>query len=54
MKIFLMLALATLIHNFRSDYKNPSVKEEFIFIKPNLKATIMYLEKTVNQWWVDT
>ena len=26
MKIFLMLALATLIHNFRSDYKNPSVK----------------------------
>lgn len=36
MKIFLMLALATLIHNFRSDYKNPSVKEEFIFILKSL------------------
>ena len=32
MKIFLMLALATMIHNFRSDYDNPTIKEEFIFI----------------------
>lgn len=32
MKIFLMLMLATMIHNFRSDYNNPSVKEEFVFI----------------------
>lgn len=32
MKIFLMLMLATMIHNFRSDYNNPSVKEEFLFI----------------------
>ena len=30
MKIFLMLMLTTMIHNFRSDYKNPSVKQEFI------------------------
>lgn len=32
MKIFIMLTLATMIHNFRSDYKNPTIKEEFIFI----------------------
>ncbi|MBQ6497425.1 MAG: FtsW/RodA/SpoVE family cell cycle protein [Bacilli bacterium] len=32
MKIFIMLILATMIHNFRSDYKNPTIKEEFIFI----------------------
>lgn len=32
MKIFLMLTLATMIHEFRSDYDNPTVKEEFIFI----------------------
>lgn len=32
MKVFIMLALATMIHNFRSDYKNPSIKDEFIFI----------------------
>ena len=32
MKIFLMLALATMIHNFRSDYDKPTIKEEFIFI----------------------
>ncbi len=36
MKIFLMLALATLIHDFRSDYKNPAVKDEFIFILKSL------------------
>lgn len=32
MKIFVMLTLATMIHNFRSDYKNPTVLQEFIFI----------------------
>ena len=32
MKIFLMLVLATMIHNFRSDYKSPTNKDEFLFI----------------------
>ena len=32
MKIFLMLTLATMIHNFRNDYNNPTWKEEFIFL----------------------
>lgn len=32
MKIFLMLVLATMIHNFRSDYKNPTNWQEFIFL----------------------
>lgn len=32
MKIFIMLMLATMIHNFRSDYNDPSIKDEFIFI----------------------
>lgn len=32
MKIFIMLTLATMIHNFRSNYSNPTIKEEFIFI----------------------
>lgn len=36
MKIFLMLALATMIHNFRSDYKNPDAKDEFIFLLKSL------------------
>ncbi len=40
MKIFLMLALATMIHNFRSDYDNPTIKEELIFI---LKTLIIVL-----------
>ncbi len=40
MKIFIMLMLATMIHNFRSDYKNPSVKQEFIFI---LKTLVIVL-----------
>lgn len=40
MKIFLMLALATMIHNFRSDYDDPTIKEEFIFI---LKTLIIVL-----------
>ena len=44
MKIFLMLMLATMIHNFRSDYKNPSVKQEFIFI---LKTLVIVLIPSV-------
>lgn len=36
MKIFLMLALATMIHNFRNDYKDPSCKDEFIFLLKSL------------------
>lgn len=32
MKIFIMLSLATMIHNFRCDYKAPDIKQEFIFI----------------------
>ena len=32
MKIFLMLALATMIHNFRSDYEEPTCKQEFVFL----------------------
>ena len=40
MKIFLMLILATMIHNFRNDYDNPTMKEEFQFI---LKTFIVVL-----------
>ena len=36
MKIFLMLALATLIHNFRTSKKNPDLKDEFVFILKSL------------------
>ena len=36
MKIFIMLALANMIHNFRSKYNNPNCKEEFIFILKTL------------------
>lgn len=32
MKIILMLVLATMIHNFRSDYDNPSIKDELVFL----------------------
>lgn len=40
MKIFLMLTLATMIHNFRNDYSQPDLKQEFIFI---LKTLIIVL-----------
>ena len=40
MKIFLMLALATMIHNFRSDYDNPTILQEFVFL---VKAFIIFL-----------
>lgn len=41
MKVFIMLALATMIHNFRSDYKNPSIKDEFIFILKTLLVVLV-------------
>ena len=44
MKIFIMLMLATMIHNFRSDYKNPSLKQEFVFI---LKTLVIVLIPSV-------
>lgn len=40
MKLFIMLMLATMIHNFRSDYNDPTIKEEFWFI---LKTLVMVL-----------
>ena len=41
MKIFIMLVLATMIHDFRSDYKNPDCKDEFIFILKTLGVLII-------------
>ena len=41
MKIFLMLMLATMIHNFRSDYKNPTINQEFIFILKTLGIVLI-------------
>ena len=40
MKIFLMLTLSTMIHNFRSDYDNPTAIQEFVFL---LKTIIVLL-----------
>ena len=36
MKIFLMLTLATMIHDFRMKYTTPTVKEEFMFLLKTL------------------
>lgn len=36
MKLFIMLALADLIHRFRSKYNNPTLMEEFTFILKSL------------------
>ena len=41
MKIFIMLVLAVMIHNFRSDYNNPTIKEEFIFILKTLAVVLI-------------
>ena len=41
MKIFIMLVLATMIHNFRSDYKNPDCKDEFVFILKTLGVILI-------------
>ena len=40
MKIFIMIILSTMIHNFRNDYENPSCIDEFIFL---LKTFIIVL-----------
>lgn len=44
MKVILMLVLATMIHNFRSDYKNPTALEEFIFL---IKSFVVVLIPSV-------
>ena len=44
MKIFIMLSLATMIHNFRCDYDNPTMKDEFIFL---LKSFILVLVPSI-------
>ncbi len=36
MKIILILVLAAMIHDFRSNYKDPTIKEEFIFLIKSL------------------
>ena len=41
MKIFIMLMLATMIHNFRSYYTNPTLKQEFIFILKTLGIVLI-------------
>ena len=41
MKIFIMLVLASMIHNFRSRYKNPSLWEEFLFIVKSLGIVLI-------------
>lgn len=40
MKIFLMLSLTTMIHNFRSNYENPTALQEFVFL---LKTLVILL-----------
>ena len=40
MKIFIMLILATMIHNFRCELSNPSCKSEFLFL---LKSFIIVI-----------
>lgn len=44
MKIFIMLTLATMIHNFRSDYENPNWKQELVFL---IKTFIIVLIPSV-------
>lgn len=41
MKIFIMLTLATMIHNFRNDYDGPTVKDEFIFLLKTLGIVLI-------------
>ena len=41
MKIFIMLSLATMIHNFRSDYDNPTSFDEFKFILKTLGIVLI-------------
>ncbi len=44
MKIFLMLALATMIHNFRNDYETPTWKQELFFL---IKSFVIVLIPSV-------
>lgn len=44
MKIFLIIILARLIHNFNEKYLNPTIKEEFIFL---IKIFILVLIPTI-------
>ena len=44
MKIFIMLILATMIHNFRSENSNPNCRDEFIFI---LKSFLIVLVPSI-------
>ena len=41
MKIFIMITLATMIHNFRMKYDNPSIKDEFKFIINTLLVVLI-------------
>ena len=41
MKIFIMLMLAKVIHDFRSDYNNPTIKEEGMFILKTLGIVLI-------------
>lgn len=41
MKIFVMLVLATMIHNFRSTYKDATVLQEFLFILKTLVVVLI-------------
>ncbi len=41
MKIFIMLMLAKVIHDFRSDYTNPTIKEEGMFILKTLGIVLI-------------
>lgn len=44
MKVFIMLALAITIHDFRSKYKNPNIRDELVFI---IKSFIIVLIPSV-------
>ena len=41
MKIFLMLTLATMIHEFRAKYDSPSIEEEFLFLLKTLLIVLI-------------
>lgn len=41
MKIFLMLTLATMIHDFRIKYETPTVQEEFLFLLKTLLVVLI-------------
>ena len=41
MKIFIMLVLASMIHDFRNKYKNPDCRDEFIFILKTLGIVLI-------------